>query len=282
MPRLGRVRASLVTPGALAAVLAALVLAGCSSSPGTPSSSSVTTTSSEPATSSTTTSASTTTSTTPPARPVALTVVSCPTVVALTTPPAKVALPATETVSIPPNQAQFLVVFSDEAGVIQMLGPRGWICKGSYGANGSGGILLQPAGGEGVPSGSGGHLAATSAVSAIEGYETGASPVQGASAACPVVPAAAAALQRDLGKGCAAHPAAETVLPASANNVAFVDPPGTAGTGSPSGGLNPANGVVLYLPGGNKSSAYVATCTLPVVQTAVCSSVLHYFVSLYG
>jgi hypothetical protein len=282
MPRLERRAASLMTPSALAAALAALVLAGCSSSPGTPSASSVATTSSAPATTSTTTSSSTTTSTVPPTAPVAVTVESCPTTVALATPPAKVALPATETVSVPADQANYLVVFSDDSGVVQMLGPRGWICKASYGADGSGGMLLQPAGGELATAGSAGHVASTSAVEAIEGYETGASPVQGAALACPVVPTAAAALQRDLGKGCAAHPAAETLLPASANNVAFVDPPGTAGTGVPSGGLNAATGVVLYLPGGNKSSAYLATCTLPVASTAVCSSVLHFFVSLYG
>jgi hypothetical protein len=194
-----------------------------------------------------------------------------------------VTLPATETVSVPRDQSNYLVVFSDDSGVMQMLGPRGWICKASYGADGSGGMLLQPAGGAVASgSGSGGHLPATSAVEAIEGYETGASPVQGAALACPVVPAAAVAERADLGKGCAAHPAAETLLPASANNVAFVDPPGTAGTGSPSGGLDPAAGVVLYMPGGSKASAYLGTCTLPAVSTVVCSSVLHYFVSLYG
>ncbi len=206
----------------------------------------------------------------------------CLTTVALASPPAKVTLPATETVSVPPDQANYLVVFSDDSGVIQMLGPRGWICKASYGADGSGGLLLQPAGGEVATAGSAGHFPATSAVEAIEGYEAGASTVLGASLACRVVPAAATALQQDLGKGCAAHPPAETLLAASANNVAFVDPPGTAGTGAPSGGLNPATGVVLYLPGGNKSSAYLATCTLPAVSSAVCSTVLHYFVSLYG
>jgi hypothetical protein len=269
------------------AALAALVLAGCSSSPSTPSASAGSTTSSAPdtsttSTSSTTASSSTTTSTTPPSSPVALAVVPCPTAVALASPPAKVTLPATETVSVPQDQAGYLVVFSDNSGVMQMLGPRAWICKASYAADGSGGMLLQPPGGSLATGSSAGHFPATSAVEAIEGYETGASPVQGAALACPVVPAAAAAERADLGKVCVAHPAAETLLPASASNVAFVDPPGTAGTGSPSGGLDPAAGVVLYLPGGNKASAYLATCTLPAVSSVVCSSVLHYFVSLYG
>lgn len=279
MPRLGRLAVLLTAPLAVA-----LVLAGCSSSPSTPSASSVPTTSSAPATSSTTTSSTTTstTSTTLPSMPVALIVLPCPTTFALASPPPKVTPPATETVAVPADQANYLVVFSDDSGVIQMVGPRGWICKAAYGADGSGGMVLQPPGGALATPGSGGHVAAGSAVEGIEGYESGGSPVQGAALACPVVPAAAAATQRYLGKGCAAHPAAETVLPATANNVAFVDPPGTAGTGSPSGGLDPASGVVLYLPGATKSSAYLATCTLPAVSTAVCSTVLHYFVSLYG
>lgn len=274
----GRVRASLLFSSAAAA---SVVLAACSSSPSTPSASSrsTTTTSGSP---STTTSSSPATTTTSPASPTALAVQGCPTTVALASPPPKVTLPATETVTVPQDEANYLVVFSDDSGVLQMLGPRGWICKAAYGADGSGGLLLQPAGGALATAGTSRHVSSTSSVAAIEGYETGASTVQGAALACPVVPAAASALRQDLGHGCAVNPAGETVLAASADNVAFVDPPGTAGEGSPSGGVNPASGVVLYLPGGGKSAAYLATCTLPAIQQAVCSTVLHHFTSLYG
>ncbi len=40
-----------------------------------------------------------------------------------------------------------------------------------------------------------------------------------------------------------------------------------AGDGMPSGGTNPADGVMLYLPSyPGRSAGYLATCTLPVAQ----------------
>ncbi len=49
----------------------------------------------------------------------------------------------------------------------------------------------------------------------------------------------------------------------SSVEVGFQDPPGVAGAGLPSGGQNPANGVVLYQPNPSEATAYLATCTLP-------------------
>ncbi len=211
---------------------------------------------------------------------VSLSVIACTTTVALGTPPAAKTLPATETVSVPKDQASYLAVYSDRPHCCRCSGRGAGSARPPTGPTAAAGSCCSRPGGE-VVRGSN-HLASSSAAEAIEGYQTGASTVQGASLACPVIAAAAAATRSALGQGCAAPPAAETLFPRSANDVAFFDPPGTAGTGSPSGGINPANGVVLYAPGGGKSSAYLATCTLPAVQNAVCSTVLHSFVSLYG
>ncbi len=66
------------------------------------------------------------------------------------------------------------------------------------------------------------------------------------------------------------------------SEVGFEDPAGVAGDGIPSGGLNPANGVMLYLPAQGKASAYLATCTLPAARHDMCTAVLNHFIALYG
>jgi len=184
---------------------------------------------------------------------------------------------------VPAGDAAGLAVFSDDAGFMMLVGPATWTCHGLYGADGSGGLLISP-GGESVPSDPdpGWHLSTSSSEEAIVGYETGASPVQGAALACPLFPSAAAATRQDLGEGCAVAPPSQESTTPSGSNVVFEDPVGVAGDGIPSGGLNPANGVMLYLPAQGRSSAYLATCTLPEAQHDVCTAVLDHFVAQYG
>jgi hypothetical protein len=169
---------------------------------------------------------------------------------------------------------------------MMLLGPASWTCHGLYGADGSGGLLISPAG-ESVPSDSdpGWHLSTSSSDEAIVGYETGGSPVQGAALACPLFASAAAATRQDLGQGCTVtRPSQESLFPSgtAGTDIGFEDPIGVAGDGIPSGGLNPANGVMLYLPDQGKATAYLATCTLPDAQHDLCSAVLDHFVALYG
>lgn len=211
-----------------------------------------------------------------------LPVVTCQTTFGVTT--TTTSLPSTLSVRVPAGPTGNLAVYSDPAGIMMLLGPKnGWTCHGLYGADGSGGLLVSPVG-ESVPTNPDGgwHVGSSSSVQAIVGYETGASPVAAAELACPISTDAAAALQRNVGKECPARPAAETVIRSSSQQVAFYDPAGTAGQGMPSGGGNPANGVVLYEPAGQKASAYLATCTLPQSQGATCSAVLQHFIALYG
>jgi len=214
-----------------------------------------------------------------------LPVVDCQTSFGVTPSPTT-AVPTSVTVSVPADEAAGLAVYSDDAGIMMLIGPATWTCHGLYGADGSGGLLISPAG-ESVPSDPdpGWHLSTSSSDEAIVGYETGGSPVQGAALACPLFPAAAMATKQDLGQGCAmTRPSQESVTPSGTaeSDVGFFDPIGVAGDGIPSGGLNPANGVMLYQPAPGKATAYLATCTLPEAQHDVCTAVLDHFVALYG
>jgi hypothetical protein len=145
-------------------------------------------------------------------------------------------------------------------------------------------LLLAPDG-EAVPSDpdAGWHLAAGSPIQAVVGYETGASPVQGAALACSLFSSAAAATQQDLGHGCSmTRPTQESVVGISSVADGFEDPSGVAGDGIPSGGQYAANGVLLYQPKPTEATAYLATCVLPTSQHDLCTAVLNHFVSLYG
>lgn len=62
--------------------------------------------------------------------------------------------------------------------------------------------------------------------------------------------------------------------------IAFEDPPGVHGTGNPSGGQNPANGVVIY-SAGPPDQALVETCTLPNHSHTQCAAVLNDFTARY-
>jgi hypothetical protein len=271
-----------------AAVVAALVLGACgnsrsgsASSPSNPetSTSSATATPSSTVTSSSPASGGTTASFAVASLPV----LGCRTTFAVST--STTSLPTSVSVSVPSGEADNLAVYSDPAGRMMLMGPKdGWSCSGMYGADGSGGLLLSP-NGEAVPSDpdAGWHLSASSPIQAIVGYETGASPVQGAALACPLFSAAATAFQQDLGKGCSlSRPAQESVAGISSSANGFEDPAGVTGDGIPSGGQNAANGVVLYQPKSNEASASIATCTLPAAQHDVCTAVLNHFVAQYG
>ncbi len=69
--------------------------------------------------------------------------------------------------------------------------------------------------------------------------------------------------------------------PVSATVVDFEDPAGAKGTGEPSGGRDPANGVMTYSPA-EGPGFYLDTCTLPQDEHATCTAVLNYFITLYG
>jgi hypothetical protein len=175
-------------------------------------------------------------------------------------------------------------VYTDETGGLMLVGPTvGWTCNGNFGADGSGMLALAPVGTAVPMTGTTWHLPASSPTQAIVAMESGGSTVQGAALACPLFSAAKAATQQDLGQVCAVSvPTQEHVTRISSVAVGFQDPAGVGGVGYPSGGQNPATGVVLYQPKPTEPTAYQATCTLPAAQQDLCTAVLNQFAAKFG
>lgn len=204
---------------------------------------------------------------------VALQVVACPTSFAvggeqsITPPPSMV-------VALPNDLKGQVAVYADEANVMELIGPKGWSCNAGYGANGSGGVTIyEPS--EGPPD----YQSTQPTEEAIQGAVTACLSCR-ESQACPLFGAAAADYQRDQGSPCpSSRPSSESVDQLSPGVVAFQDPPGVKGDGSPSGGDYSANGVMTYYA---DSPSWLETCTLPYSQHALCTAVLNTFVSWYG
>jgi hypothetical protein len=183
-------------------------------------------------------------------------------------------------VNAPATLTSELAVYSDTHGFMMLLAPRGWTCSALYGADGSGGVIVYPSG-EAVPQswGAGWPLSSSSSDEAISGTQTGGSPVQAAGQACPFFAAAATTYENDLGRACPSRPSSESVQQISAGVTGFEDRPDLKGAGIPSGGQDPANGVATYSPA---LPAYLATCTLPGNEHALCTTVLDEVIALYG
>ena len=76
-------------------------------------------------------------------------------------------------------------------------------------------------------------------------------------------------------------PPGEDAYGLTKNTTLFEDPPGVAGDGWPSGGSDPANGVV-GVNVAEQSLVYRSTCTLPSVQHSICTVVLNDVIARYG
>jgi hypothetical protein len=210
-----------------------------------------------------------------------LPVVSCPTSLGVVHP--AVSLPSSRPVAVPRALAARLAVYADDVGVMELVGPKGWSCAASYGADGSGGLVVFPRGERVSPSWAAGWpLARTSTEAAIAGLESSACYSCTLAQACRLFPSAATAWRSaGFGRACPARPAAESVVRVGAGIVIFEDPPGIQGDGLPSGGLYPANGVLTYHPGAPDGS-WRETCTLPGSAKDECTALLNAFLSWYG
>lgn len=213
----------------------------------------------------------------------AVPLVSCPTTFGITPAPHPTSQPSTATVTLPPPLAGKVAVYTDSQGRMQVVAPEGWRCRADYGADGSGGVVAYPAG-ETVPSnwGAGWHLAAGAGTEAVVGTETSACTSCTTGQACPLFTAAARAFRSQLGRPCpGTRPPSETVSRAGSGVVIFRDPPGVAGDGLPSGGADPANGVMTYhSPSG--AGSWLETCTLPAADTQLCTAGLNRWIADYG
>jgi hypothetical protein len=208
-----------------------------------------------------------------------LPVVACPTTHGITPAPAPRSLPSTLGVSVPEDLASRLSVYADEDGVMDVVSPAGWDCSASFGADGSGGLAIFPAG-EVSPSSS---LPPGSTAEAIVASQNGGCQGCAAYQACPFF---AAAVPNSPTQCKETPPAGESVTKLAPNVVGFEDPPGLAGDADPSGGAYPANSVMTYTNGaagssGDQWSSWFETCMLSSSQRALCTAVLSDFVSRY-
>jgi serine/threonine protein kinase len=99
----------------------------------------------------TTTTSHATTTTGVPLSPTAnvtakLTVVSCPTSYAVEPAPNAVPIPGSMQVTVPADQADQLAVYADEAGVMKLVGPKGWACNAGIYGDGSSDLTVYPQG----------------------------------------------------------------------------------------------------------------------------------------
>jgi hypothetical protein len=186
------------------------------------------------------------------------------------TPPKRVVFPSSTTLAVTTPLARSLAAYTDTQGYMTVVGPRGWRCSASYGADGSGGVSVFPRG-----------SVAASAGEAIVGSETSACFGCTTGQACALFPAAARAYRSAFGMACPVRrPRQERVDRLSSTVVAFEDPPYVKGDGVPSGGRFPADGVMTYIPR-NYDGSYLETCALPADVHSTCTAVLNDFLARY-
>jgi len=154
-------------------------------------------------------------------------------------------------------------------GWLTVVAPSGWRCSGIVGATGA--LFMTVV----SPQARLTHGLPSSRTQAVNVYV--ASPGTGeVGIACALFPNV-----RPKPNPCTPMPAREKAVRLGPHVVAFEDPPHVKGTGDPSGGLSPANGVMIY--DGSKYPQWAAeeTCTLPESQHRACTVILNDFVRRY-
>ena len=154
---------------------------------------------------------------------------------------------------------------------LYLIGPAGMDCAGIVGADGGASVVVWPAGGSELQPGSTG-----------EGLTFMLEP---ACASCRAVDACPffTLIANSLGFPCTQEiPVGEQIVRQSARVVAFDDPAGVAGDGWPSGGVDPASGVVGVSGAAPDQEVFRTTCTLPVSERAVCDTSNTDVIARYG
>jgi hypothetical protein len=153
-----------------------------------------------------------------------------------------------------------------------LIGPRGLRCSGIVAADGGSQVIAWAAGQPKPGLRSHGVGLTLTIDPACAGCR--------AADACPFFTAFARTLGFPCGDGV---PAGEIVTRRSPSLALFEDPPGVVGSGWPSGGPYPANGVVgtRGSPAGD-ALVYRSTCTLPSADHAICSESLNDVIARYG
>jgi hypothetical protein len=226
--------------------------------------------------STTTSTAATTSTTTTVPRPAVpeLPVVACKTTFPFPRTPTK--LPAYEKTKVPATLASQLAVYEDTVPITAVVAPRNWDCTAVYGGNGEGGITVFPPD-EATASGAPFAQLAVGVVT----FETSACLDCALHQACELFSAADSELQSEYQDTCPTPPVGQEETQLSQTSVSFIDPPGVQGVGNPSGGANPAIGLLTYAPDSHNGS-YLETCTLPAADQQICEASVATFNATYG
>lgn len=176
-------------------------------------------------------------------------------------------------VTVPGDVASSLANYTDGLHNMSVVGPRSWHCSAIDAADGSVSLFVAPPG--------------TSSVTAANAYtkdlREGIGANSGGSAQIPYEFTCAA--MPDLGvsgniEPCPKVPAGERFTRIDHTTADFIDPPGVAGIGTPSGGRYTARGQIRYSPRPIPTmgdDAAEVTCTLPASDASLCQTIVDGF-----
>jgi hypothetical protein len=193
-------------------------------------------------------------------------------------------LPAMKAMGVPANLARQLAVYTDDQAELYLIAPLGWTCQASLGADGNDSIAVYPPGEVGTSQFALGHTWPRVA-EAVTGDLLPSCYSCFVGQACTFFSAAEHDMLRTYGNQltCSKLPSGEGIERVSPTAVAFEDPAGVGGTGEPSGGAYPANGVVTFKQSTSTVTygSAMETCTLPRAQHAVCAAAIAAFLSAW-
>jgi hypothetical protein len=175
-------------------------------------------------------------------------------------------------------------IYTDQYGLQSVLGPRGWRCIASYGADGNGGVTIYQKG-ETV------HFFSDVAKGSktLRAINSDWSPACVAcilGQSCPFFAAAKASVASfgyTSSEVSCRRPKGELILGSGHAIVYFSDPPGVVGTGEPSGGKLRALGLAVWeglvKKGGRTitNGSAIVTCTLPASDAQLCHASFSWF-----
>ena len=177
-----------------------------------------------------------------------------------------------KSVAVSGDVASSLADYTDGLHYMSVVGPRGWHCDAIDAADGNADLFIAPPGASSAPSGN----------SYAKDTREGIGATHGVSAQLPY--SFTCASMPDLGVTgnfpCPKVPAGEQFTRINHTTADFIDPPGVAGMGTPSGGRYTARGQIRYslppIPTMGDGAAEV-TCTLPAADASLCQTILDGF-----
>jgi hypothetical protein len=177
--------------------------------------------------------------------------------------------------------ARSTTVYVDGSGTLAVVAPTSWRCTALDAVDASSTLVVAP---PGDPRPTFGTVSAVHR--GIVASQTGGCIGCGLETACPLFAIAAHLYRVGYGLTCpAVHKAAETRQARSATIVRFIDPPGTAGVGAPSGGSLFAYGAMAWQPPSKAKNlpptTWLETCTLPVADHDLCVTSVDAFLTRY-